>query len=432
MRNILIKHKKHNDVKHNDIKHNDVKPLTVNMLRLSRYLTDLEIILSVINMIILYQSRFLFLMCFSFCYFVTTAVKRIIYIRIPLNVRFETEAISDNRMYKRCINAMVATASVTLLAFLYSITLFFTIDEVTWNYYTLVGAILNGTLIFIEVYELIRIHKYRGLLIDSCRVMIIVKILCLFAGVVGISMLYSHDKDKSTLMALTGVVLSLLAVAVIVYYWQKLVLGMEHNQKKYQYFKQNKTVWVTRISIRKDIILVLGKLMFSIFTVSFFLFVNALYTAGMGVARFIALYYSKKEWKEQIRGYFLIGIGILVGGSSYVIYSLRLFFNEKTTTYPMVVALIIAMYTFWELFVVIKNYIKARMINDILSEELKLIGLSSTLICLVLTQVAIMSFSYDGDASFYNGLSGIVFGSLSALVGVYMMIRAVLWKKREA
>jgi hypothetical protein len=72
----------------------------------------------------------------------------------------------------------------------------------------------------------------------------------------------------------------------------------------------------------------------------------------------------------------------------------------------------------------IKDYIKARKSKNLISEEIKLIGLSSTLICLVLTQAAILSISNENDNTFTNRQAGIIFGCISALVGVYMMIRS--------
>lgn len=41
-----------------------------------------------------------------------------------------------------------------------------------------------------------------------------------------------------------------------------------------------------------------------------------------------------------------------------------------------------------------------------------------------------MSFAYDGDASFANGLSGMTFGGFVALIGLCMMIHAILKIKK--
>jgi len=40
----------------------------------------------------------------------------------------------------------------------------------------------------------------------------------------------------------------------------------------------------------------------------------------------------------------------------------------------------------------------------------------------VLTQTALLSFAHVGDASILNGLSGIIFGLVAAMIGLYMII----------
>lgn len=55
-------------------------------------------------------------------------------------------------------------------------------------------------------------------------------------------------------------------------------------------------------------------------------------------------------------------------------------------------------------------------------------NLASALISLVLTQTALLSLS-EGNHSFYNGLCGIIFGSLAACVGLSMIIRMRLIEK---
>jgi hypothetical protein len=53
----------------------------------------------------------------------------------------------------------------------------------------------------------------------------------------------------------------------------------------------------------------------------------------------------------------------------------------------------------------------------------KLTNLASSLISLVLTQAAILSFTTMDDLSFFNGISGILFGGIAALIGVGMIVR---------
>ena len=186
----------------------------------------------------------------------------------------------------------------------------------------------------------------------------------------------------------------------------------------------------TRVSILKDTFLVAGKGIISIISASFFMFVNALYSAGMGIARFVAVRMHSQEQRKQITSYRFVGIIISVSSICYALYSVRLFFGGKTGDYDMYVALVIALYTFVEFGINIKEAIKLRKSKALEAKALRAVRFSSTLICFVLTQTAIMSFASEGDNSFANALSGVVFGGLAALVGIYVILDSISNKKK--
>jgi len=193
-------------------------------------------------------------------------------------------------------------------------------------------------------------------------------------------------------------------------------------------YKKHKLVF-TRISILKDALLVAGKAIISVISVSFFMFVNALYSAGMGVARFVALRMHKQDREKQIESYRLVGIIISISSICYVLYSVRLFFGGKTGAYDMNVALVIALYTFVEFGINIREAIRLRKSKILEAKALRAISFSGTLLCFVLTQTAIMSFAAEGDNSFANALSGVVFGSLAALRGIFVIMDSLRHKE---
>jgi len=193
-------------------------------------------------------------------------------------------------------------------------------------------------------------------------------------------------------------------------------------------FKQHRLVF-TRVSILKDTFLVAGKAIISVISVSFFMFVNALYSAGIGVARFVALKMHTQEGKKQIRSYRLVGIIICISSICYVLYSVRLFFGGKTGTYSMNIALVIALYTFVEFGINIREAFRLRKSKALEAKALRAISFSSTLLCFVLTQTAIMSFAAVGDNSFINALSGVAFGGLAALIGLFVIADSLRHKK---
>jgi len=192
--------------------------------------------------------------------------------------------------------------------------------------------------------------------------------------------------------------------------------------------KSKKLVFI-RVSILKDTLLVAGKSIISIISFSFFMFANALYSAGMGIARSIAVKMHTQDRKKQIESYRIVGIIILFASICYVLYSVRLFFGGKVGTYSMTIALVIALYTFVEFGINIKEAFRLRKSKALEAKALRAVSFSSTLICFVLTQTAIMSVASEGDNSFANALSGVVFGGLAALCGLFVIIDSFQHKK---
>ncbi len=185
---------------------------------------------------------------------------------------------------------------------------------------------------------------------------------------------------------------------------------------------RRKKLIFARVTLLKDLFLVAGKTAISIISLSFFMFANALYSAGMGIARFYAVRIHTQDGAQQIKSYRFVGMVISVASACYVIYSARLFSGGKTETYSMYVALVIALYTFVEFGINVRDAIRLRKSKALEAKALRAISLASTLLCFVLTQTAIMSFASEGDNRFTNALAGVVFGGLAALVGLYMIV----------
>lgn len=185
----------------------------------------------------------------------------------------------------------------------------------------------------------------------------------------------------------------------------------------------------TRFSILKDTFLVVGKTAISMISLSFFMFINAFYSAGMGIARYIAIKMHTQGKEKQIINYRYVGIIISLSSICYVLYSVRLFFGGKTGVYDMNVALVIALYTFIEFGINIKEAFRLRKSKALEAKALRAISFASTLICFVLTQTAIMSFAAESNSNFANALSGMAFGILAALVGLYIIADSFLHMK---
>ncbi len=177
------------------------------------------------------------------------------------------------------------------------------------------------------------------------------------------------------------------------------------------------------VSVGKDGIMLLVKLAMSLISTSFFMFANALFSCGIGLARYTALKMQGKDAGEQLRLYRLVMAILSFSGLCYVGYSVRLFFGGSSGQYDMVMALAIAAYTFVEFGIQIYELLKLRKQHDLEAEALRLISFCGILVSFVLTQTAIMSFSEPGEHNFTDGLAGVAFGGLVVLVGLISLIR---------
>ena len=193
-------------------------------------------------------------------------------------------------------------------------------------------------------------------------------------------------------------------------------------------YVKGKRLTISRAAVIKDAVLVIGKAAISMISASFFMFANALYSVGIGVARFTAIRMHNQNRDDQPRTYCQVGVIILFSSFCYVLYSVRLFFGGSSGSYPMTIALMIACYTFGEFGINIREAIRLRKSQALEAKALRAVSFSSTLLCFVLTQTAIMSFANEGDNSFSNALSGVVFGGAAMLVGVYVIANSRIMK----
>lgn len=190
---------------------------------------------------------------------------------------------------------------------------------------------------------------------------------------------------------------------------------------------KNLTLHFTKISIGANALLAVGKLVLAILSFSIFMCINAFYSIGIALAKYFSHQGldGEKNQKERQDYYRIIGIIILVASLIFAVYSIRMFIGGKSSVYPEIIGISIATFTFAEITLNIRGLLSARRSNNLMLQANKMISLASSLICLVLTQTALMSFAHTGDESVAyaaNGLSGIIFGSLAALIGLFMII----------
>lgn len=199
--------------------------------------------------------------------------------------------------------------------------------------------------------------------------------------------------------------------------------------------KIERSISYAKVSFYMNIVMAVGKMIVGVYTASIFLCIYALYNVGLALAKTTAVkgYLAGKRppddthvygyGREEYKSYFRVGVILTTSSIVFIIYCLRLFLYGGSASYSMDVALAIAFMTFIEIGMSVRGSIVTirKGISPAVS-AIKLSNLAASLISLVLTQTAILSFTHQGDMSYYNGLAGLIFGGLSALIGVGMIL----------
>ncbi len=176
----------------------------------------------------------------------------------------------------------------------------------------------------------------------------------------------------------------------------------------------------------------IGKVLVSLITFSFFFIISALYSVGVGVAKII-YFKGLKKTNNNItieRQYYLrMGFVLMITSIIYITYMIRLYFYPSNFNYGEILAIAIAFISFLELGFSIRGLLKSNRNNDLLLSGLKSVNLASSLTSIVLTQVALLSFTMTNtNPSNYNALAGIVFGSVCILISIVMFFNYLLKK----
>jgi len=185
--------------------------------------------------------------------------------------------------------------------------------------------------------------------------------------------------------------------------------------------KMSRSLQITGAAATAGIFIAIGKLIMGILSLSFFTCANAFYSFGMIGAKSIALTGIRKaqDKQGQYQYCFFSGVVLLVTSLLYIIYSIRLFFIPITSSYNMYVAISIATVTFAEIGLNIRGVIVTRHNHTLLIHAIKMINLSASLITLVLTQTALLSFTNIEtntlEISKGNGLIGILMGTVATI-----------------
>ncbi|WP_417051468.1 hypothetical protein [Dysosmobacter welbionis] len=187
----------------------------------------------------------------------------------------------------------------------------------------------------------------------------------------------------------------------------------------------SRTLHLAGLSGAGNLLLGFFKIASGVLALSIFTCVNGCYTLGMVLARYCALagVIRTKDISKQYRYYRWSGIVLIVTSCLYIAYSIRMYFHPTYTAYHPYLAMGIATVTFVEIGFNLRGVLVFRQNRSPLLHALKTINLATSLISLVLTQAAILSFADEIQNPASNGILGALMGACAVLLGVYMLLR---------
>lgn len=194
------------------------------------------------------------------------------------------------------------------------------------------------------------------------------------------------------------------------------------------------TLRLTGAACTANILLGTGKLLMGIFSGSFFTIVHALYTYGMVTAKFCALRGIAVPVQKQYAYYRRAACILIAASLCYAVYAARLLGNPQSTQYHPYLAMGIATVTFAEIGLNLWGLLVERKKRSLPFHALKAINLASSLIGLVLTQTALLSFTHSEagyTSSRSDGILGLCMGGCAACLGFFMLWRAARLEQEE-
>lgn len=383
-----------------------------------KYRKSVSTVLMIVLLAVTIYSHSFYLIICSGCQVFVFAIRKII-----ISISCNDTKVQQIKYKKIAWLPLLPSIGLTVA----SIGLYFIVDNVLVKLYSYIITGFAGAMVISELLDIIGLWKDKNLSARFIKWIDVLNICTLVAMIVRAILITHSPKEADELSAMSGVIFGFFSILISINLILVSLFGYKSTRESIQMIfsiTKSKKLVFTRIALLKDVFLVIGKTVISIATFSFFMFVNALYSVGLGTARLIVLRMKGKNKKEQLKCFRLVGIVIFLTSFCYALYSIRLFMGQRTLEYPMIIALLIAVYTFLEFGINIRDTIRLRKLHDLESAALKFISLASTMICFVLTQTAILSFADERDTSVANGLAGILFGGIAGLIGLFMIVKS--------
>lgn len=181
--------------------------------------------------------------------------------------------------------------------------------------------------------------------------------------------------------------------------------------------QRKKIIYLTRSSMAWNLIVALYKISLAYMSHSILILLYAFYDISLIITKTTFII----KLKDKSEKYYIVGLIVMASSILYIIYSIRILIVGSPIVYNLYVSIAIVLITVFDIILAVIGIKNARIRMNLEQETSKLITLANSLISLSLTPTAILYFVQISNISFYMGILGIIFGALSALIGIYML-----------
>lgn len=202
--------------------------------------------------------------------------------------------------------------------------------------------------------------------------------------------------------------------------------------KKFRSIPEEKKIIVYgKLAFFKNLFYFLFKILVGVYFKSWFLIAIAIYSLFIGYVKnnCSSGLRKNKENIKDIHAYIRGGVVLAISSVFYIVYSVFSIYYPSNFEYNMIIAIAIATFATYSIAISIVGVCKTKG-KTMLIKEYKLTNFATAFNNLVLTQIALLSFSNVENSAFYNGLIGICVGVIILGIGLYLMIDGLVKKHR--
>lgn len=187
---------------------------------------------------------------------------------------------------------------------------------------------------------------------------------------------------------------------------------------------EGRTLYSMRVTLAKNLVWGILKFVFACATRSLLIGLSALSTFLNGISRafcFLGLR-GKADLTASRKVNGVVAISLMLSGMFYAAYFLYVLLSAYTFRYSLIVAILIAFFSFVDLGVALRGLHKSKG-QSLLLKDIKIISLMGALTALVLTSVALLSCAGADihNLHYVNGGFGMGVGFVIFAVGVFML-----------